>query len=342
MFNKKHGTGALDDTRTPEEKERDFLFDEIVASAEPVVWIEKPPHTWRRYPLFNQGSSNACVAYSLALVIGAMFQQILGYFIHFSPGYIYNRRTNKDAPGMNAVDAFSIPQRDGIALEEHVPSQNMTDEQMALVKEKQHHIDIARALFQTENYIFDPVRDIEVIASIIQKTDKPVVVWFRFNYGEWGAVPMASLEIPRYHHSVVATDFTLYKSKKSIIIQDSWGPAGYDNTGLRVITEDFHRARNTFSGHVMRLKYGQSTPPKNTFTLTMKVGDRGEEVKKLQEVLRSLGHFPTNVDTTGYYGGVTAKAVFEFQKANGVDDQGTQGRIVGPATRKALNGIITT
>jgi len=342
MFYKKHGTGALDDARTPEEKERDFTLGELVASVEQVSWTEKPDTMWRVYPLRDQDGSGSCVAQSLATVKGGMHQNTLGYFIDFSAGYLYNRRVNQTTAGMNAVDAFTILRKDGIALEEHVPSQRMTDEQMALVQEKRHHKDIAKTLFTIGNYVFDPIRDIDAVASVIQKTGKPVMVWYRFNYNEWTDVPVASTDVPRLHHSVVATDFTIFNGKKALIIQDSWGNTGYKNRGIRVITEDFHRARNTFAGHIMTLKYDQDTPPQHVFIHNMKLGDRSEEVKKLQEVLRSLGHFPTNVDTTGYYGGVTARAVFEFQKANGVDDQGTQGRIVGPATRKALNDIITT
>ncbi|HON21861.1 MAG TPA: hypothetical protein PLX48_01705 [Candidatus Paceibacterota bacterium] len=42
MFKKSQkGTGALLDTRPPEEKQKDFLWKEIVANAEPVNWQEK-------------------------------------------------------------------------------------------------------------------------------------------------------------------------------------------------------------------------------------------------------------------------------------------------------------
>ena len=42
-----------------------------------------------------------------------------------------------------------------------------------------------------------------------------------------------------------------------------------------------------------------------TFVSDLNVGSIGDEVRALQELLKCLGYFPADVDTTGYYGPVT-------------------------------------
>ena len=54
----------------------------------------------------------------------------------------------------------------------------------------------------------------------------------------------------------------------------------------------------------------------------LKSGDKGTEVKKLQQALKDLGY---NVSADGTYGPITVAAVTAFQKLNGLDDDGIAG-----------------
>lgn len=68
-------------------------------------------------------------------------------------------------------------------------------------------------------------------------------------------------------------------------------------------------------------------------------GDRGPEVKKLQEFLSQTGDY-TYPEITGYYGAATERAVQRWQVRHGVVDSGTPSTTgfgaVGPKTRKVL------
>jgi hypothetical protein len=70
---------------------------------------------------------------------------------------------------------------------------------------------------------------------------------------------------------------------------------------------------------------GQTTVP----TADLTIGDRGQEVKLLQQ---SLNKFGSKLVTDGDFGRGTLAAVMAFQAANGLTVDG----IVGPRTRKAL------
>lgn len=53
-------SGANIDLRSEAEKQKDWKFEEIVASANPVNWVEKTPDQWRKFPIFNQNGSGSC------------------------------------------------------------------------------------------------------------------------------------------------------------------------------------------------------------------------------------------------------------------------------------------
>ena len=70
--------------------------------------------------------------------------------------------------------------------------------------------------------------------------------------------------------------------------------------------------------------------------VNLRPGIRNIHVKKVQEVLKSLGYLPSNLETTEYLGPKTKEAIINFQKANGLPAAG----FFGPATRVALKNAI--
>lgn len=333
--------GALEDTRSKEEQAKDYKFEEIVASAAPVVWTEKISTSWRKFPIFNQNGSGSCVAQTMAKILGVMYWLKNGVYVHFSATHIYQRRSNKPEGGMAGVEAFKIAQQ-GATLEVLTLSQDMTDTQMDNVKIEKYKDDVGK-IFKLGNYIMGPIKDLETIASIIQATGKAVMVWYYFTYAEWTDVPeikVNNLDLngqKTVRHSVTAVDFTLYKGKKCLIIEDSWGP-NQGKGGQRIITEDFHKKRNWFVAHPMTFKFEEpNVPPINSyvFTKTMKEGDQNSEVKELQLFLQKLGFYPLNSAITSYFGPITKKGVIKFQLSKGLLGDG----IIGQKTLNALNGV---
>lgn len=328
--------GALIDERSETEKAKDFKFEEIVTSISPVVWTEKISTSWRKFPIFNQDGSGSCVAQTMAKILGVMYWLKNGIYVHFSATHIYQRRVNKPQGGMAGVDAFKIAQ-EGATLEVLTPSQDMTDIQMDNTKIEQYKDDVGK-VFKLGNYIVGPVKDLETIASIIQTTGKAVMVWYYFTYAEWTDVPeikninLDLNALGTVRHSITAVDFTLYQGKKCLIIEDSWGP-NYGKGGQRIITEEFHNARNWFVAHPMTFKFEETPLPITPqITKTLRYGMTDPEVKILQDILRSKGFYPVNSASTGNFFSVTKKAVIAFQLANGLVGDG----ICGPNTIEAL------
>lgn len=346
--------GALLDTRTEAEKSNDVHFGEIVASVNPVTWVEKPRSEWRKFPIFNQNGSGSCVAQTLRKIMGVYIWLKTGVFVNLSASHIYQRRVNKPAPGMGGVDAFEIGKR-GVTLEQFAPSENMNDTQMDLVQVLPFMEKIGE-VFKLGNFVVVPVKDIETVASIIQTTGKAVMTWFFFQRDEWGNAPVinnTSLDLnalSTLRHSIASVDFTLcgqnnlpeYPNtwgQKALIIDESWGQDTAIN-GQRIITESFFKDRNFFVGYFTNFAFEEAaTPkPKYNFTKNLDFGMTDPDVKALQDVLKYEGFFPTDRESTGYFGALTKSGVLEFQKKYGIDQVGR----VGPLTRSKLNELYNT
>lgn len=341
------GTGALLDDRSVEERQKDYRFEEMVTSADPVNWEKKDPSDWRKFPIFDQDGSGSCVAQTGAKMLGVNYWlKNGGEYVHFSATDIYQRRKNRPSGGMIGIDALSIMTK-GTTLEALVPSQDMNDSQMDTTVIENYKRRVGD-IFRVDNYVVLPTKDIDTIASVIQKTGKAVMVWFYFTRPEWKDTPVIkedNLNIvgsKTVRHSVTAVDFGIYKGKKGLVIEDSWGESyGWD--GRRFITEDFFKERNFFAGYCLDFKFEEDnsdiTKPKHYFTRDLFYVPnvtRDEEVSALQDCLKYLGYFPKNIESTGWFGSITKKAVMEFQSKYGITPV---AGYIGVKTRAKLNQL---
>lgn len=321
--------GALIDTRSEEEKAKDYRFGEIASAVEPVVWKEKSSAQWRKFPIFNQNGSGSCVAQTLRKMYGVYLWLNTGVWVDISASHIYQRRLNRPGAGMGGTDVFMIGQK-GTTLNVFAPSDMMTDVQMDSVAVAPFMQKIGET-FKLGSYIVVSPTDIDTIASLIQRTGKAVMVWFYFRNDEWIDTPVvkySNLDLyaqSTARHSVAAVDFALVNGKKCLIIDDSWGLA-FAMQGQRVITEEFFNARNFFAAHFMNFAFEDNpNAPKPSYDGT---------VLSLQKCLRYEGFFPTNIEMTGNLGPITKKGISQFQVKYGLHPTGTGN--VGPLTKAKL------
>ena len=369
--------GALTDPRGSEDKEKDYHEAEVVAAAaKPVDWREKKQpegyqhdldnRTWRRFLRRNQDGSATCVAQTGAKLLGVEEYIENGKYLDFSARDIYEHRINKTwngGEGMVGTDAGDIMTKHGATLETLVPSQDMSEAQInATFRRSKTDVELAQ-IFRAGGYL-QPSFDIEAIASVIERTQKAVMVWFRFAGKEWNEVPQViSGASAVLHHSVAAVDFTLWQGKRALVIDESWQPNAGMN-GQRVITEDFFNARNTFRMYlVSRDNFakveGTTQRPMYRFSQPLEFIPWDEETDKpangvldvrqkadviaLQHILKFEGLFPVGTDSTGYYGAITAKAVDAFQRKYSIDFPAAldelKGKRVGNKTIAKLNSL---
>ncbi len=87
----------------------------------------------------------------------------------------------------------------------------------------------------------------------------------------------------------------------------------------------------------------QPAPFRYHFKHILLYGQRSDDIKALQQALKIEGFFPLKVQTTGYYGNITATAVYKFQIKHSVaptpELNSLQGRRVGTKTLAQLNKL---
>lgn len=322
-------TGALLDTRSPDEKAGDYQFKEIVASAVTVNWTTKQWADFRRFPVQNQGSSLTCVWQSMRKLMRVLFMVNRGLDLDFSAVYGYRKRSNYPGGGTIASDAFLVA-TEGVTLNALLPSDNITEVQ-ANATVIQSYQDLVAKGFQLPHHIQFANGDLESIAGTIQQTKKGVMVWFYFTADEWGVdVPKiidktltSQYQAQALVHSVVAVDYGIFNGEKGLFVEDS---AHFGGKWERFVPETFFKARNIFSAYPINFSFEPDADP------NAKPHYVNGDVVSLQNCLKFEGVFPTNIDSTGFYGAITKQAVKEFQNKYGLEQVGT----VGPMTSAKL------
>jgi len=296
--------------------ERNYHTEEIFKSYPSPNWVEKKPSEWRRFePIRNQNSSNSCVSQSLALTLGIENYLEENKFEVLSARFIYSRGyVEASGGGMFYLDALNIAVKEGTCLEQQMPSMGL-DENAMRVKDDTPNERWTAQIYKANSYIVLAL-DIDVVAGIMEQTKKGILLGTRFNQGGFANPEVILDKNGIYGHAITATSYTLYNGKKALIFQNSW-MRDWGINGLGIITEEQFKNGVVFAAYLIDFKYQPQTANKPRLYINsryLKMGDRGDDVVKLQVGLQWLGFFPSEQDCTGYYGGLTRQAVRDFQK----------------------------
>jgi len=325
--------GIAPDTRSAEDKAKDYQHEELFHAFPPAVWTERAS---KKYPIKNQDGSSSCVGNGVAKIMGIDEVYEGREYKELSARHIYTRRANKGTEGMFLPDALNIS-RDGCALESDVPSNGRNETQMNDTSDITPEKVTAGIKYKTAGFVELPV-DIESIAAITS-IGKGVLLGHRFDFSEWTDFPKPDANSKKsLGHGTAAVDNVLVNGVKYIVMDDSWG-IEYAKAGQRYLSEDWIKQRVFYAGYTLNFIFEEQSTikPKYTFSKWLKVGDRNVDIVALQDILKYEGLFPTNVDSTGLYGPATQRAVAKFQLKYSISSN--NGVQVGPATIKKLNQL---
>lgn len=297
--------GAFDD-RT--DKSKDYRWEEVATSG----IVDFPTRASVGYTPRNQDGSGSCVAQTTAKMLEVWDFKYDKTPTVYSATPIYRDRSNKPQTGMIGVEALDHPKKNGAYLELDIPSQNMNDTQMTNSTVKANF-----QIGKPTNYLVMPVNFYAVATEI--DNSGAVMLWFKCSYEEWCKdVPSGNSSSEEVRHSVTGVDKISFKGVQYVIIEDSWGT--WTNTseiplqaGQRAISKEFFDKHCYFAACYTSFSYKKETKPKHVWTQTMKYGQRSEDIKQLQNVLKYEKFFPSNIESTGFFGGMTAKALVRWQ-----------------------------
>jgi hypothetical protein len=294
-------------------------FEELVATANPVVWKQLDISKLQKYPIYSQNGSASCVAMSVCLIASILYYIRTNISLMFSASWVYQQRSNRPVMGMIGTDAFKIASK-GLLPEILMPSQDLGESKIESVPIYPWYQKVAEAFAFEDTLVQLPIKDIETVASVMQTTGKPVNVWFEFLYSEWTSIPFVSGLIPNLRHSVVAIPegYGIYDGERAIVIQESWGVGATQFGVLRIIKQSFFSKRNIFSAYPRRFRF-DVTEDKPNYDGT---------IMSFQRCMKSIGLFPLDVPFIENFGPVTKKACVNYQslrslQASGIIDKST-------------------
>lgn len=317
-----------------------FIAWEELNIAKGVNFPEREP---KNYTVRNQSWSGSCVDQTIAKMFEIwdfVYDKVLTVY-SATPGY--QKRSNAPQPGRIGTEAMDWPMVNGSWLESDVPSQNMSDQQM-----DSGYVDLnKKQKVKPNKKVLIPI-DFYKVAQQIQENNC-VMIWIKCGMSEWQQdIPTGNSNSEAVRHSVTGVDCISYKGIEYIVIEDSWGKwlKSADvplKEGQRAITKEFFDKHCYFAGTFTEFQYEENPNFKHNFKTILVQGDSGEEVKMLQKALQADGFFPVNQKTTGYYGEITRKAVFNFQVRYNVAPMGElyalRGVRVGSKTLLTLNKV---
>ncbi len=336
-------TGALDDFRTQEEKNKDWKHEELFGSSSYVEWkeVSKTP----KYTVRNQDGSGACGAFSAVVALGRNEEKDNGKYVNLSPAFIYQKRADKTREGMAMVNLFEIMRDHGSPKDESLSSDNLSENQIHMVNFTNEQVEEAKK-YRSEGYLFID-KNIDTIADVISKGHTPIFL-LRCMIDEWTQEPTVLYPEKtsdfNVNHYVPCVDFGTLNGKKVIVVQDSWG-SRFGANGLRFIDNDFLQKRIAVVGYTIDLPTEEQTipKPKYQFQTVLNFGAKSLTVQKLQEVLQYEGFFPKDLTPTGYFGSITARALLKWQLKHGIADFQHEKDIkrirAGLKTTKLLNEL---
>lgn len=311
-------SGALHDTRSDDKKALDYKHEDLAMGEIVLNWqdIEKKPK--KNLPISNQDGSMSCVAQAVAKLL-AMHEIREGRtYVKLCPKFVYDFRINYPDGGMMLPDALSIGCKLGACRESLLPcdmkGETFMNDKTMITPEM-----INDAINYKGLYYFEIAsRSIDEIAKVNEQ-GYGVLLGFRFDRDEWTDVPWVKEGSTReVGHGIAEVDYGLYKGEKALDMDDSWGVL-YGKGGRRIITETFLNARCFYAGYITSL-------PNYKFTKILRWGDKGIDVRKLQEKL--------GIKIDGIFGTQTENAVKNFQKLHGLVADGICGKLTNGELNK--------
>lgn len=348
--------GAVEDNRTPKERAKDYKAAEVVAGASPLSW--KPLVLNDVKVLFpkNQLQRSSCVAQTIATTKSRNQFREEGNLVDVSPTMPYNGRSNKPGLGMTAIDANLYSIKKGASLEAICPSEGLSEGAMNEATITKLDLQIGQILRAGGFFGID--FDMDSIARIMESDRKrgmgvPVMLWFQFPInGEWW------LQIPQEGngngaqtaHSVCGIEYGMYEGEKAFAIQES---AGVNTTfepnkkNIRIVKESYLKKHIIFAAYERDLSNdwrdgNAPEKPIHWFSVPLNFSEAviiNPEVKILQNILKFEGVLAKDIESTGYYGALTAKAVLAFQVKHGIPTDNNGGRRAGEKTLAKLNEL---
>lgn len=285
----------------------------------------------------DQGLSLSCVGQAFS-----KYAEILNFAetkkqVNISARDVYSRIFIPPTGGAYLRSGAALLARRGAAEEYLVPSG--PEEVLMREVRDDSEVEANAKIYKAREYAA-VAPNIDEIANAVKRQNGLVIGVIGSNEGWQSSVPRPPEKYERmWGHSFLILGAKRINGIKTIYGPNSWGEDWGQHKGFVYITEEYFHTGYVFHGYTVVDLPNPETG--HIFLRDLIYRERSQEVKFLQDVLKIEGTFPKSVLSTGYYGSITAQAVYDFQVKHNVADRAELdelgGRRVGPKTRGRLN-----
>jgi hypothetical protein len=322
----RHNLGANIDSRSKEKKEKDYSYEEVYSAFGVIYKTREKGEVVMEYPRKSQNLTSSCVAHATVLSYAIERKQETGEWFDGSEAFIYKLRSNYPEEGMIGDNASDILVNVGLTEYKVLPTPFTEKEINALTITPKMIADAGKN--KAKSYVSAYKVSWSQIAPVVSPNEgkgKPVTIFIYASKREWSREYPTLEDKPKLgsaevQHAVTILPDSVFNEGgvNYVVVQDS---AWFGGKQIRYVSEEFINTRAYYMRFFTELKYElKPEKPQYVFTKELKVGERSDEVMKLQEALQYLGYFPSKVNgaelkPTGFYGGITRQAVKDFQEA---------------------------
>lgn len=316
IFSKKINTGALPENRPEEDILKDWLHEELADGTTPILYVTKEEaDKQKKYVVYNQKKTSSCVGHATATEITVLMLNKFGKIFKGLALFIYRLRSNFSGEGMIGNNANEIAIKYGVPSYDIYPYTDTEGQANAMALTPEMYSDGLKqkpiGYFKFKNNSWDD------IASVVSN-GTGVKMFINASIREWSKEfvsimdPNGPFEVS---HAIIILPKTVFKhtnGEEYVLIQDS---AWFGGLFYRYVPKSFFDAgRLYYSSYFTNLEYrqGQGAKPYHNFTVDLKYGDVGPEVKALQDILIYEGLLPVGYNTGNFYG-LTLKGVKNYQ-----------------------------
>jgi len=313
-FSKKYYTGVNDDDRSKGEKELDWDHEERASSSVIEYVTKKQADTQKKYVIYNQHGTSACVAHATATEISILLLNTFGKVFKGMALFIYRLRSNYSGEGMIGNNSNEIAIKNGVPLFKDEPTTEAAANALVITDEMRKEAESQKPIGY---FSFKTISWESIAAQVSQGS--AVKIFIKATNREWSKefvsiMDANSTNLP-IRHAVIILPKTVFKFKgiEYVLIQDS---AWFGGIYYRYVPKSFFdEGRCFYSSYFTGISYVDVTivnKPKFTFTKNLRYGMRHPDVKELQNILIYEKLLPSDCNT-GYFGGATLGAVNKFQ-----------------------------
>lgn len=263
-----------------------------------------------KIPSKDQGKSGSCGGQALSYLVGCKsdkYEEKSAKFIYAPIAY----------PGGGSIEpdlskrVIEVGDSDEPLCVSYIKGKPPTEAFMATVDITDEAIENAiESIVGDRTYVS---RNLDSLAQAIRDNKGLVIGLCGENNGTWRSsfpeAPTTPMDNTKWYHWLFVGKAKLIEGKKFIGVKNSWGNRIGDEGWQWIDVSHLPFIFTSFTYTDASLKPHFS----HSFKVEMRVGDKGPEIKALQEALKLENCFPSTQLCTGNFGTITLQAVKAFQ-----------------------------